>query len=486
MALRKEDPTSNVYRSQLGNNAGSLVNGLPGREARPSRGRRRAMGSAVQDLEPHKLDNELRFGNIKFVDFLTSLEDKCPEIGEKKDRIIDAGEELVASHNVLPGFFAAPDNAIGLLFAASLHNEALDTAGKSAKRTERETSLASNFARTLFGQYSETHPLEGVKKASGLEPKERVKLFQKYQNRELSERLHTWLTTSDEMKKTREELQIADGEESHFETMVLSIGYPTHTERFGKSSTASPGIEEYVKNLYARGRAFMAEQRSSPDDILPRAWVSIIDGKNYLCMPEPLARIILEPETMGYEDEGDEKSIILSLIQHEFAHTQGNIQPVDTVDTSKESYFGLIIEEWRAEVVSGYSKELSYSDIYDAVRDVEKFHGISINELMVSLPEGGANDKAEFYAMLAGQLGLVNTAMLTGLLPDKYADLQSPKSSRDIHQTLSSGGFRNEFILRMSDEEVESCLDRQREGGVSEDKMTKLRELITKVKSDLG
>ncbi len=456
MALRKEELNRNVGRTAPGKILDSSTNDSP--DSLVS-----IIGhSTYRESQPTGLAHELRFGDIAFADFLTSLEGTCPEIGEKKDGIMNAGRELVASHNVSPDFFAAPDNAIGLLFAAALHDDALNTSGKSSKRIEKETHLAKNFARTLFGPYSETHPHEGVKRATVHEPKERVKFLKKYQNLELSNRLHEWIMTSDEMRKIREELQITDGREDNFEMMVLSVGQPLHTEGLGKSPDAPYGINEYVKELHERGKTFMNEQQSSEDDALPYAWVSRLDGTNYLCVSEPIARIVLEPESVGYKDTGEgTRDFMIDLMRHDLVHTQGNIQLVDQADTTVDSYLGIMLEEYRAEKYSGYKSKSAYADIYRVIGTIEDLKGFSLGELMQKFALGGAQNKNEFYAAVAGRAGLVNTALLVGLLPDDYADFQSPRSSREIHQVLSETIMMDEVMLHMSHKEFASYLERK-------------------------
>ena len=203
---------------------------------------------------------ELRFGNFRVDEFLDTASEICPEVSDKKDDLLKASMDLISSHNVEPEFFGAEDNAIGLLFAAALHDEASRVGNKSETRINREKALAGNFARTLFGPYSKTHPHEDVREDSRLEPKERLELFRKYQNPELSQRLHNWIITSQEMQELRDQLQITNGQEQHFEALVLSIGQPLHTKGLGKAPDSPRGMAGYVEELHGQGRTFMAEQ----------------------------------------------------------------------------------------------------------------------------------------------------------------------------------------------------------------------------------
>lgn len=100
----------------------------------------------------------LPFDEISYPGSISVAAAFCPEIAKHESEMIDTACELVQAYQPTPDFFAAPDNAVGLLFASALSVNAKHTEGKSPDRIAREGLLADNFAWLVFGDYSPVRP----------------------------------------------------------------------------------------------------------------------------------------------------------------------------------------------------------------------------------------------------------------------------------------------------------------------------------------
>lgn len=416
---------------------------------------------------------ELLFGGERFSEFLTGMGERCPEIREKKDGLLGKAQLLTEEYAVKPEFFRDKDHSIGLLFASALELEASEKQGKSPGRQDREQRLARNFATTLMGYYSDIHPFEDLRSENRLKPEERLTLFKESQNKPLSKELHTWLLSSEELEGTRRALQIQNGQEENFEVMVLPIINAYHAKALGNAA--------YVETLQNNGKSFKRKFLSDENNTLPIAWVSTIDEMKYMCVSEAIANILLHPDKIGFKDINTDKKngyqdIAKRILRHEFVHTQGNIALIN-------SYLGYLFEEFRADMFSKAFFPNDYPDIFRTVENVEKYQGFFFTGIMGSIPLAGAKDKPAFYATLAQKMGLVPAAMITGILPKRFADFHSPKSSREIFEALTEKGLRDEILLRMTEAEIE---DYCKKDYLSAKQKADFRELTRAVKQRLG
>lgn len=396
------------------------------------------------------------FSGITFERFIEEFGALCPEVGAQPAQLANAAGMLIDTYQPSPDFYNAKDNATGLLFAAALSAEASITDGRSATRIARETEIATNFSHALFGSYSAKYPHEDLVAGSELDPQARLAVYRRYQDAGLSESLQSWFMSSPEIATTRRELGIDAKNHPSFEVIVLSAAHPLHTK-----NTKLP--KEYKRLLHVRGEQFMRDQLAPLDDELPRAWATTLDGQQFICITEPLARIILDPRSML--EAGDERyEQTLNLARHEIVHAWGEIGLTDENSPTKKVFLGDMLEEFRAEVFSGMKMGRHYPDIAPVMRDIKLTTGTDVADIMKSLPNGGANNKGKFYAKLAAGMGVVPAAMLVSLLPKAYLSWQSPKSSRNLHSILGEGGscaLGQQLFLRASEEQIKAYLNRR-------------------------
>lgn len=124
---------------------------------------------------------ESGYRDTLFEQVLDRFTQLCPEANEQRLALEVTANDLLAKYAPAHDFFQSGDNAIGLLLASALQNDAKITAGKSPARLSKETEVASNFARILFGTFSNLYPHTDLKETSQLEPSARLALYRRYE-----------------------------------------------------------------------------------------------------------------------------------------------------------------------------------------------------------------------------------------------------------------------------------------------------------------
>lgn len=406
----------------------------------------------------------------------------CPEANEQRLALEATANDLLVKYAPNHNFFQSGDNAIGLLLASALQNDANRTAGKTPARLSKEAEVADNFARILFGTFSNLYPHTELKETSQLEPSARLALYRRYENQRLSARVHAWFLQDPELQETRNELNIQPGATAAFETIVLSVANQ-YDEGIYEHNNAPEGIKSYVSGLISHGRQFMTEKLADTDDEVPNAWVSFIDDSCYICIPELTARLIVEPEQLGYTLTDGQRVNAIKLAQHESVHAWGEVNLVES-ESTKGGFLGVLLEEYRAELSTNFNFLNNYPDLKTTAKTVWQTTGTDIAELMRESTRDGIVDKVHFYAQLSNGLGLVLAAMLVSLQPRAYLNLQSPKASRTINEQLGEGGHGSLFhqiLLRMSPQQGDEYLVRS---GITPTE--KLREQLAERQSKLS
>lgn len=401
----------------------------------------------------------LPFDRIRYLESIGVAAIFCPEIAEHESEMKDAARELVQMYQPTPDFFAAPDNAIGLLFASALYVNAKQSEGKAPARIAREGSLADNFAWLVFGDYSAVRPHTQKQKISNLSSDERIKLFRRYENPLLSSKLQEWMHDSAELDEVRAALGIAQEESKDFIPIVLRAGNQVHTRGIGDAPGASDmsgQLNEWEKNA----KQFMVEQGSADDDMLPFAWVSTLNGEKYLCFPEPIAFVLLDPEAVGFQDEDGIQDYLRSLIKHEYVHVQTKLEVIDPNDDEKGGHLGGLLSEYQAEVFSGFNFDFAYPDIYSFIERVESVGNLSIQEVIKRHKKGGGEDKPKFYFDLINTIGLVPAAMLIGAMTEDDIRYQSTEAGRLLAQSYAEYSLADELMVRNGWDGVLTFLER--------------------------
>lgn len=175
----------------------------------------------------------------------------------------------------------------------------------------------------------------------------------------------------------------------------------------GKSAT-SPDMKERKRQWVENAQRFLEEQGSRGDDIFPRAWVSTIRGDKYLCMSEPLALSIIDPQSIGVEDSERTKytqQYYSALIAHEYVHVQGNLKLTDPYNDARGGRIGGLLTELQAEVFSNGHPMFAYADEHNLANNIAYRSKVFLLDVMKSHDRGGSADKMAFYLDLVNRLG---------------------------------------------------------------------------------
>lgn len=413
-------------------------------------------------ISSHEINNEkirLPFDEVCYPESISVAAAFCPEIAEQESEMKEAARELVQAYQPTSDFFAAPDNAVGLLFASALYVNAKNSEGKASARIARESSLADNFAWLVFGDYSPVRPHAEKQEVSNLSSDERIKLFRRYENPALSNKLQVWMHDSVELEDVREALGITRDESKEFIPVVLRVGTGVHMRGIGKAPGA-PDMSSQIKEWKKNAKQFMTEQGSADDDTLPFAWVSTLEGNKYLCFPEPIALALLDPESVGFQDEGGIRDYLKSLIKHEYVHVQTKLEVEDPNDDEKGGHLGGLLSEYQAEVFSGFNFDFAYPDIYSFVEQVESSSNLSIQEVIKRHKKGGGEDKPGFYFDFINTIGLVPSAMLISAMTEDDIKYQSTEAGRLLAESFTEYSLADELTVRNGWEGVLAFLKR--------------------------
>ena len=415
------------------------------------------------NLQPQKNIREqvdLPFDEVSYPESISVAAYFCPEIADQEAELSDAAIRLVGQYQPSPDFFHAPDNAVGLIFASALIVNAEHADDKSSARIDREKRIADNFAQLVFGDYSLTLPHEDKREVSNLSQDERIALFRRYENPELSEKLREWMRESEDLGEVREALGIEQEISNEFVPVVLRAGADYHMKGIG-AAASGPDMSAKIAEWKLNAKQFMNEQGSAEDDSFPFAWVSTLNGEKYLCFPEPIAAALLDPESVGFEDDGSTADYLKGLIKHEYVHVQRDLQLNDPNDSEKAGVLGGLLTEYQAEVFSGFYFDYAYPDIYAFVQRVEMAGGINIQEMMRSHNRDNGENKAEFYFSCINTIGLIPSAMLVGAMTEDDIQYQSTKAGRQLAEVFGEFSLPDELVVRNGWEGIMAYFERE-------------------------
>ena len=278
-----------------------------------------------------------------------------------------------------PAFFTAQDNAIGLLFAATLRLRAQNERGKSSERIAREQNVAEFYGAVLLDPYRES----AADPEADSCPRD---ILVQFENPDLTEKLQEWFRTSKEVDKVRKSLEVDAESEQRFEVIVLSVGTSYSMDdlsnRIDGVAISDARREEVLENNVA-----FSSCTELTEDTIPSAFVAIhADGGATICISEPGAQAIVSTG-QGFE-----------LVLHEWVHTQGDLSLSDP-KRPQTGLLGLSPEERRANAygVDPFEDLLEIADQHYNITNNFKYlyetTGISITDIMRSLKMGGGADK---------------------------------------------------------------------------------------------
>lgn len=365
------------------------------------------------------------------------------------EAIKHAGDTLIDGLEIRPELFASP--ARSLMFTAiakRLAERGVDNNDEVEFCHDATVLLALEHS----GLYETMKPHIGVELIDEDEERD-LEVMNQYTDAELSERLR--VVYADKLSAVRKRLQVTDENEDPFEVRVLSVG--GNAANFYGLQPTMPRVllepnaprdirdehlakyesyKEYEKRLMDNNERYL--EQTGKQTALEGAWVATVNGVRYLCMPDPVARKILDPDIAIQQRDytrsqtpGDrtDESRELATQEHEYTHTQGGLSIDHNI------FFGISIEEFRAEHFSGNRQ--GYLDAKQFLRyGLGPITGFVLDDYMDVNAKGGSLD--HFYEDMAVKIGIDATLEVALAAPSPYLH-----ESRPLHLRLNEylGGY---------------------------------------------
>lgn len=394
---------------------------------------------------------------------LANLANSYPQIEQLASQdVSDTMDVLVAEFGIKDDFFEGQDGPAHTLLLASVASNlsALEHAGKTPQNNYDEFSAIADATAYIALDYisgfqelvrDSTQETGGYLSEAGQEA-----VLKKYKSSELTQAVEAKIKDG-MLAGVKQRLGITDENEDPYELLVLSIAwqndrihdginintgivYPTPDEWSEDFEAAKAKGDEALlttehnndwrQGLLERRKKFLSEIPAPAVNPDAPAFVSHLNGKKYLCITADVAEVIAYDETSeqraaGFDD--DDYDHLLSLIEHEYTHTQGGLFIDDRL--------GISLEELRAEWFSGMKN--GYEDVKMFFQDIRLITGLALTDVFQKRTKGG-NPEA-VYGDIASHLGLENLYKVVTALPSTYLEVQSSTLVQGLQGYL--GGY---------------------------------------------
>ena len=366
--------------------------------------------------------------------------------------IIEAGNKLIYDFQIAPSLFDDPGRCIIFTAIASKSADARFAIEMNDTKQFVENALTL-LARKHSPFFVEAdNEINAANQETVLDDERKLQVYERYTNQELTQQLAEKIQEGflDDIK---ERLRVTQENEDAYILRVLDI-----TNDYDFSSLARPKYDETLpwnhpdnkavekaqedmrvlkEDLLLRNQSFAKEMGSMHET--PLAWVEMVDGKNTLCVLRGVATAIVNPRMRGRHGEDWEYDI--SLLQHEYTHTQGGVQIDDDVA------FGINIEELRAEYFSG--NQHGYTDIKNLFNDYAQLTGHWIVDEFDKHKKGGS--ATEIYGSIANRIGLSLMLELVMSAPFVY---QESQNNRYLAGALEHIAGYDAVLQKILDQEI--------------------------------
>jgi hypothetical protein len=404
---------------------------------------------------------------------LDGLSQDLPEIAEKRELILQGGQELIDEWQIKPEFF--DDRSRAVFFAAiAERNATVNTSGNTSNTAYKEKEFIANVTTMLAAPYSEYS--EELQRA--INPEDTYKdevidaLYDKFTNKEVTAELQTALDDN-LLHNVRQRLGVTDENEDPYTLRVINVGQDSTMYGMRPSLPANhfslksddPLMQAYWEDmasfkLYEKGIQRNTEEflGSTGKDTIPVAWVTHGDnGEAALNLPLPTAEKLLHADEILLDDnEFSNKDYVAeaqATLEHEYAHTQGGLF-VNGLS------FGIMAEERRAELMSG--DKMGYQDAKGLIDvDMAALTGVLAAEYMKAHEKGG--NPEEFYPLIAKKLGMQSALEFALVVPDAYMSDRRPLQ-KQVNEYLGGINGFEERLYKANPDWVDERIDRWAEG----------------------
>lgn len=367
-----------------------------------------------QQLSPEQIMLQESFASFNQASI--ELSKHIPEITGRPE-IAEAGKELIEEFGLKPSLFDSQDRAVVFAGIASRWASTKET-GK-----ESEKAFVADTIALLAYEHSDKLTdaaliIESDNKEFGGEAK--VKAYNRYTDKHLTEVVKQSIEKGflDSVKKR---LKIDESNEEPYDIRVLSIANEHQTFEFGYSDQ---DVNEWRDGLGARAQKLAKEL--GYDDLFAPAWVTDIDGVRTICISSAMAEKIENPA--AFTDK-DALTRDYAYLEHEYTHTQGSVM------VDKEIFFGINMEELRAEHFSG--NKHGYQDIKGFFGGYHVITGHDIELEFDKVPKGGT--VTEMWGAIANKVGLSVMLEIMMASPRNYVQNQANTFQKEAFNHI--GGY---------------------------------------------
>lgn len=346
---------------------------------------------------------------------ISYLAESLPEVGEKKEKLLAATQEILEAFDIDESVFDNPQKAFVLTAIANRWTDA-QTEEEWHYLHDAVTLVAHEHSALLESAYHDGQEGTGHE----LTPEQEMEIYDRYTNAQMTEAFS--MKQDAIFAKIRERIGVTPENEDAFSVRVMNIAsdytlsglrakFDANTS-FEESMMDKKNVDDWKRGLLDNSQAFAKELDQGEPPIL---WATVIGGKKYLCLDLPTAEKLIDEDVFAESlypgsDAEKEKTDLEALAAHEYTHTQGGY----LIDGETE--FGIALEERRAEYFSG--DKHGYKDIKRFLGDFEAIAGINLFEIFDKAPKGG--DPAEVYQEIAAKIGLNATLELLMTYPNTY------------------------------------------------------------------
>jgi len=387
---------------------------------------------------------------------LDDLSSTIPEIAETREVIEDGSKSLIEDFGLKPEFF--DDEAHSLYFVALAQRNGnlirKIESGQDPEAIAREKEFIYDAMELISLEKSSKYDqfanlVDSGEKTTG-EYDQAV--YEKFTNQEVTGKIKS-LVENGLLAQVQSRLGITQENEDHYEIRVLNVGntyaysgmlpkeqdddleQPNYSSISSSYDKEYEAYVDYKNNLIKSSQDFMAESKMGGEDVHV-AWRQEINGVNTLVLPLPVAEMLLDPEGKIKGDKDKILERMVSLIEHEYVHTQSSLY------LDSESLIGISLEELRAEHYSG-NKQQGYDECKSAATYLIVATGFDLTGEMDKLEKGG--NCAAIFTEISKSLGLQQAFELNLSFPSNYVD----GSSQLITRIDGYLGGLNGFIKRL-------------------------------------
>ncbi len=357
-------------------------------------------------------------------------------------------QEVTSSIDLKESFFE--DEANILLFKAVAKEVS------NGELSERDHEFYATAMTVIARDHSDVLGTEFYKGINNLSVRSKAELYERFTNKQMSERLMSEIFDKGVIDKTIARLKPNGEPLEDIAVTVLNIANENNTIGFihpdWDDHETRGDIERWKADLLNNSAAL---DRAIGDESMPAtlAWMETVEGKKTFFISLPDAEKGLDKVIMDELNSDDEHTRLVSLVAHEFTHTQGGV--------NDDAYVGIGLEELRAEEYSG--NRGGYRDAKLFAKALGDVTGVDVTQLF----EGGNGGTKtglyeKIFAAYGTKLGLevimarpqaYKNNETSGVVKNMDAALGSYSEiiEREVMRKISDDTEKEKIVMRMAD-----------------------------------